>query len=324
MRQLAAASGEAWESLCVDQFQSCQVNWAARSFQAELFSSTGLPNISLTRLKTDGFGVSRTFAHTRKNDADELMLVIHHSGQPGKVEHNGNRSFLQPRGAVLIDTARPYCFDFGGPVEQTVIKLPRSAAGMVAKSAGQTIENDGSASLRVLDSILRELEQVDASLDAAAQPRDGLPIKLALTWDRMREADALINAAVEMAAVAFAKEGLAGANAGHQALLLAAQDFIRVRLWDPRLGPESLAAHLGTSVRFLSAIFAEQGSSPAAYIRDARLDKAKHLLSSAERQNTAIFDIAVRVGFLDATTFSRAFRRKYGVVPSDFRRDSHS
>ncbi|MEV7136260.1 helix-turn-helix domain-containing protein [Arthrobacter sp. NPDC093128] len=322
MKQLAASSAEAWEALCVEQFQTCQVDWAVRSFNAELRSSTQLPNISLTRLKSGGFGVSRTFAHTRKNDADDLMVVIHHSGQQGKIEHNGSRSIIQSGGAVLIDTARAYCLDFAGPVEQTVIKLPRSATRLVAKNAGQPIGAEGSASLRVLDSILRELERIDSGMPEHEEVDDVSDLGRALAADGMREADALINAAVEMAGVAFAGWRSSGANSGHEALLYSAQEFVRARLWDSRLGPETIAGHLGASLRFVSGLFAEHGSSPAAFIRDARLEKARYLLTSTERQNTAIFDVAVRVGFVDATTFSRAFRRKYGMVPSEYRREA--
>jgi AraC-like DNA-binding protein len=311
-------SGDAWEALCVDRFQSCQVDWAPRSFHAEMSSSTRLLSVSLTRLASDGFGVSRTFAHTRCNDADEIMIVLHHSSQQGKLEHNGHKSVIQGGGAVLIDTARPYSFDFAGPVDQTVIKLPRSSAGLGARSAGQAIGIDGSAGLRVLASILRELERIDSEI--ATQEVGSLADSPYILRTLMGEADALTNAAVEMATLSFARLPASVSNAGQEVLLAAAQEFVRVRLWDPRLGPEAIATHIGSSVRFVSQLFATQGTSPAAFIRDTRLDKAKDLLLSAERQNTAIFDIALRVGFVDATTFTRAFKRKFGAAPSDLRK----
>ncbi len=323
MKQLAATSIEAWEAVCVQQFQTCQVDWAGHAFTAELRSSTRLPTISLIQLTTGAFGVSRTFAHTRKNETDDLMLVMHHAGQPGAVEHNGMQSLLRPGGAVLIDTSRPYRFEFADAVAQTVVKLPRSAAGLVAKSAGRPVDHSGSASLRVLNSILIELEQIDSRAAEQYDSAGGLgtsdptvPIGV------LHESEALINAAVEMAGVAFAMVGPVGGKAGHEALLRSAQEYVRVRLWDPCLGPELIATHLGLSVRFVSGLFAERGTSPAAFIRETRLEKAKRMLTSTERQNTAIFDIAVRVGFVDATTFARAFRRRYGMVPSDFRKES--
>lgn len=317
MRQIAAIGAEAWEALCVEKFQSCQLDWAPPSFEAALVSSTRLPNLSLTRLDSKGFGVSRTFAHTRNADADDFMLVLHHSSQHGKLEHNGLRSVLQPKGAVLIDTARPYSFDFSGPVEQTVVKLPRPSTGLLARNAGYPVGNAGSASLRVLATVLRELEQIDS--DLAACPHG--PHSAAAMSETAREADVLVNSAVELVTSAFAWLGPTQPNVGHEALFRSAQDFVRARLWDPSLGPEAIANHIGCSVRFVSQLFSEQGSSPAAYVRDVRLGKARDLLLAPERQNTAIFDIALRVGFVDATTFARAFRRRYGITPSEFRRE---
>ncbi|BCW58557.1 hypothetical protein StoSoilB20_19040 [Arthrobacter sp. StoSoilB20] len=245
------------------------------------------------------------------------MLVLHHSSQHGKLEHNGVRSVLQTKGAVLIDTTRPYSFDFSGPVEQTVVKLPRPAAVLLAKNAGHSVGIAGSASLRVLATVLRELEQIDSELAA------GLDVSgsAAAMSETAREADVLVNSAVELVTSAFARLGQTRPNVGHEALLRSAQDFVRARLWDPSLGPEAIASHIGCSTRFVSQLFSERGTSPAAYVRDTRLGKAQDLLLSPERQNTAIFDIALRVGFVDATTFARAFRRRYGITPSEFRRE---
>ena len=37
----------------------------------------------------------------------------------------------------------------------------------------------------------------------------------------------------------------------------------------------------------------------------------------------AISEVAFRCGFEDATSFSRAFRRKYGISPSEYRNDDN-
>ena len=70
------------------------------------------------------------------------------------------------------------------------------------------------------------------------------------------------------------------------------------------------AAHL--SIRSVQALFADAGTSPAAEIRRVRLEHARTMLEQGHLVQTA----CLSSGFLDAGTFTRAFRQRYGVAPS--------
>jgi AraC family transcriptional regulator, exoenzyme S synthesis regulatory protein ExsA len=56
--------------------------------------------------------------------------------------------------------------------------------------------------------------------------------------------------------------------------------------------------------------------SPATYIRDKKLIKAKELLSLL---NLRMTDIAFECGFNDVVHFSKSFKQKYGLSPSTYR-----
>ncbi|WP_442864296.1 helix-turn-helix domain-containing protein [Arthrobacter sp. ATA002] len=58
--------------------------------------------------------------------------------------------------------------------------------------------------------------------------------------------------------------------------------------------------------------FAEAGTSPAAEIRRLRLEHARALLERGHAVQTACF----ASGFLDPGTFTRGFRQRFGLVPS--------
>jgi len=58
------------------------------------------------------------------------------------------------------------------------------------------------------------------------------------------------------------------------------------------------------------------GLTPMAYIYDRRLEKARQLLTSSD---LSIGEIALAAGFNDIFHFSKAFKRKLGVPPSEFR-----
>lgn len=64
-------------------------------------------------------------------------------------------------------------------------------------------------------------------------------------------------------------------------------------------------------------IKAATAQTPIRFIRNARLKRAKELLSST---NFNISEIAYQVGFSDANYFSRTFHSEMGLSPSDFRK----
>ncbi|GAA3704814.1 AraC family transcriptional regulator [Arthrobacter ginkgonis] len=321
MKEFHAGSSDAWEAICVEQFQLCRIDWAASSFGAGLRATTTIPNFSLQLLTSGAFGVSRTPLHARRHESDDLMVVLQHGGDAGLVEHKGVRTELGAGEGILIDTRFPYVFDFRSPVRQTVLKLPRNAAGRLEKAAGRIIPLADGPSARVFNTIISELVRMDdhgsVDGDQAGQKAGRLRPE---TSTPGAEANVIATAAIDiLAAMYAADQGASSGSPGHEALLRSAQDFIRSRFWDVEMTPALVAGHLGISPRFLSQIFERSGHSPAAYIRQVRLEQAERLLRHPSQRDAAIFDVGLRVGFPDATTFTRAFRRAYGVVPSEYR-----
>lgn len=83
------------------------------------------------------------------------------------------------------------------------------------------------------------------------------------------------------------------------------------------LSVEALAAHASLSRRHFTRLFSESfGISPAELVNDLRLDQARTLLLESE---SLIEDVASTVGFTSADSFRRAFSRKFGVSPRQFR-----
>lgn len=87
-------------------------------------------------------------------------------------------------------------------------------------------------------------------------------------------------------------------------------------LHDPTFEPKRACLSLGVSRSRLYRAFAD-GEGIASAIRDACLDRAHRLLSSdaggGGNVSTAMWDS----GFTNATNFSRAFRRRFGMAPRD-------
>ena len=81
-----------------------------------------------------------------------------------------------------------------------------------------------------------------------------------------------------------------------------------------------LSAHFGYTRQYIIRVFKKQfQQTPAAYINDAKLARSIRFLTEADLR---IDEIARRCGFEDANYFSRQFRRKFGLTPSEYRRQS--
>jgi transcriptional regulator GlxA family with amidase domain len=97
-------------------------------------------------------------------------------------------------------------------------------------------------------------------------------------------------------------------------------DRIRLHILEnPRadLGSAALAEVAGVSARHLSRLFhAELGMSPAAYVELTRLDMARELLGDSA---SPIKTIAFAAGFGSTATLRRAFLRRLGVTPVEYR-----
>ena len=78
-----------------------------------------------------------------------------------------------------------------------------------------------------------------------------------------------------------------------------------------------IANKIGINRSYLSIIFKKRvGMSPQQYLILFRLEKAASLLLSTD---LAIRTVAADVGYSDPLTFSKAFKQKYGMSPSDYR-----
>jgi AraC-like DNA-binding protein len=88
---------------------------------------------------------------------------------------------------------------------------------------------------------------------------------------------------------------------------------------DPALSAVVIARRFGVTPRYVHSLLEETGRSFTHHVLEHRLEKATALLRDPRRQSCRIADIAGEVGFNDLSHFNRAFRRRYGVTPSDIR-----
>lgn len=99
----------------------------------------------------------------------------------------------------------------------------------------------------------------------------------------------------------------------------AARRLIDQQCDDADLTPDRVALALGCSRASLYRLFARRGESVASIIWSSRIERARRMLASAESSGLLIADIAFRCGFREVPTFTRMFRRRFGMTPSEAR-----
>ena len=86
------------------------------------------------------------------------------------------------------------------------------------------------------------------------------------------------------------------------------------------LNLDDISRAAGMSKFHLHRVFEENvGTTVGRYLSGVRLKAALRLLSDRETRTMSVLEVALQVGFEDASAFSRSFHRRYGLSPSSLR-----
>ncbi|WP_406060944.1 helix-turn-helix domain-containing protein [Streptomyces sp. NBC_01077] len=287
---------------------------------ADRFHGTAT-SVQLTDTDVSDFAFSpmsarRAAAHIRSADPEQYFLFLVHDSPIG-IEQCRNNSLLTAGDMALFDTSHPLSCEFldtGRLSHVSLLRLPRATLPLpqdrVDRLLGTPLPaRTGSGAL--LASYLTGLRTEAGRCDPAELRRLGA-VALALS--------ATFLAARTDSPVPLASESR------RQVLLARIRAFIDANLADPGLGPAAVAAHHHISVRLLHLLFHEQPApeTVGATIRRLRLERSRADLADRSLGHRGIGEIAGRWGFRHQADFSRAFRRAYGMPPSDFRRAAFS
>jgi len=156
---------------------------------------------------------------------------------------------------------------------------------------------------------------------------------VAILWDFLRgamghagkmshsEAENLGAAALTLVAAclnATHHEGLPQEQLRNHGRMTTVRRLIQTHLAEPELTPEWLAAEAGMSRTVLYRLFEPMGGITG-YIREARMRRALQHLLSPQHQHKSLLEIALMHGYGSDTAFGRAFKKRFGITPSEVR-----
>ncbi|WP_162463239.1 response regulator [Paenibacillus psychroresistens] len=99
-------------------------------------------------------------------------------------------------------------------------------------------------------------------------------------------------------------------------LIDSAREYIEINYNDNNLRVEQIAQKLFVTSSYLRKVFKKDlNLTVGDYITDIRMQKAKELLGKG---NIRVAAISEMVGFCDATHFSKSFKKRFGLPPSEY------
>ena len=188
------------------------------------------------------------------------------------------------------------------------VALPGVSGLEVARRVRAAESQAGVVMLTALDASDEQVQGLDAGADVYLSKRSSLEVIEASCRSMLRRLG-------RAGSLPVAAPMEAGPDADAR-LFAAACAHIDAQLGDPQLTVEAVAQALHCSRTRLYQVFAERKLSVAGYARDQRLARSRVLLGDAR---LGIGEIALHCGYGDLPAFSKAFKRRFGMAPGEWR-----
>jgi AraC-like DNA-binding protein len=262
-----------------------------------------LPGLSLASSSCSAFRASRT-SELVADGNDNLNLVIKTAGTT-EYRQLGREALVSPHEAVLLSHAEQCAILSPGASRSLVISAPR-------KTIAQLVGEPEAALCRLLPR-----SEVLHLLISYAQSSDGLSL------ESPGLGQAFTTHVQDLMALAIGAtrdgEELARGRGLRAARLAAIKVDIGRSLGCNDLSIGALALRHGVTPRYIQKLFESDGATFTEYVIERRLLEARRMLTDPQFAGHSIGDIVLKAGFGDLSYFARAFRRRFGMTPSDAR-----
>ncbi|HZZ46275.1 MAG TPA: helix-turn-helix domain-containing protein [Pseudonocardia sp.] len=244
-----------------------------------------------------------------------------------RVVQSGVESFINPGQFTVVDTTEPYAFTLDSNWSMLSYRVPRgqiSTRLARPRSGLATPIETRSGVGAVASSLMRSLWQLGdvAGPEAAAELADSFAAAVAAALSSIPGATpgtALSSTPATSPGTSLSISGQPVRERSLQAgIRTAILGFVRQNVSNPDLSVSLVCRHFSISPRTLHKLFQERHESFSATVRSIRLERCARLLADSTCVDS-ITEIAARNGFSDPASFSRAFRRRYGMAPREMR-----
>lgn len=258
-----------------------------------------LPNLAMASGLRSPMRVHRT---PDLIEDDDLLLIVMARGA-GRLNQYGRAVGIGQGEAVLYANGTPAIFEMPVPSSTITYRFKRDL--LQARVANLD------------DLVARPIAPDEPALRLLASYSGVLDQHSALATAELRRA---VSAHMyELAALLLDGKSEPPAAGVRAARLHALKQDIRARITQSSLSVDEIARSQQISERYIRRLFADDGTTFTDFVREARLEQAWRMLTVPSRPHRSVSAIAHESGFADLSYFNRAFRKRYGMTPSDAR-----
>lgn len=260
-------------------------------------------DVVLTRLEADRHRVLKSDRQVRASEVGYLKIVAPYRGTAG-VEQQGRQAWVSPGEWSIYDTTDSYSVANPVRVEHLIVMVPKAPLverGLpLEKLMAQRLGAGGGISRLALQAMRGAWQELPSIAPSAA-----------------RGVGESIMQLVQLSLLELA--GRDSAPTQREALRERIKQLVARRLGDARLSVDAIAVELNCSRRQLYNAFSDEPDGVAGYVLAQRLEACRRDFEDRRLDATSITGIALRRGFNHPAHFSRAFKARFGVTPSDWR-----
>ena len=268
-------------------------------FRADLLSAP-IGDIGLDDLSATAHRCRRTAERIAAVPRDVVQMSVHHDGSY-RASFEGREAVFGRGDVSLLALHRKFDFVTGESSRTTTVSIP---ARLLGQQAAQ------------IDALLVRRLQRSTLTEAITAFVASLSRGVLVPHSKESEFVALALVDLTRALIASQLGEPLSPEDVERGLRVEIHEYLTRRLSEPSLSPESIAAAMNISVRYLYTLFASEDQSVARYIRGLR---SRRIAGVLQTTGSSFAELAGRYGFTSSDSARRAFIQEFGMSPSDYR-----
>ncbi len=266
---------------------------------------TKIDDIQLSDIRATPHVALRTLSSIRKSDSDAFVFNLLQTGRCD-ASQDGRSARMNNGMGWFCSADRPYELNFDQPFHLTSVQIPRHMINRNISGADRLVAYNLSHSSQLYPLVQNYILQL-----AQQRPQ----------FDKITAEKVALNLA-ELVSTLIG-EHLSNHEAplsnSKVASLLRIRAFVEANLHDPDLCPTRVAEAMRMSTRYINQLLEAENTSLSRYIWQRRVERVATLLKNPVNAGNSLSSFAYACGFNDMTHFSKAFRKHFGMSPSEYR-----